>query len=691
MSDGRLGRVARLVLRAAAVGFGLAAALIWLGVWHPGGGRGEEAAVAGDPPRAIVPLDSVSIPRPQNLGQFVKDQSAGVALGKALFWDMQVGSDGVTSCASCHFAAGADSRSKNQLNPRVGPFVLHKPNYQLIAGDFPSHRLADPADRNAEVLSDTEEVAGSAGLLPTIFRGVAPGSPVEQTESTGADSTFSVGGVNVRRATGRNAPSVINAVFNFRNFWDGRAQNEFNGVSPFGIRDGGARVAQVVKGNEELVSLTADCELVNGIPQVRGPLCLNNSSLASQAVGPVPNSVEMSSDGRTIPDVGKKFTKFRDIGRKLRALRPLARQFVSPSDSVLGGLARDKGKKTGLGVSYESMIKAAFQPRWWSSKMIVRVDPSSGPTIVPAPKRGLAANEYPMTEYNFSLFFGLAVQMYESTLVSGQAPIDKFAAGDTNALTPQQQEGLGLFQGKAGCASCHGGPEFTNASVQNVVDQPLETMIMGDGNTATYDNGFYNIGVRPTPSDFGVGGLDPFGNPLSMTRLTGTSGRIAVDGSFKAPGLRNVALTPPYFHNGGQLTLNQVVDFYNRGGDFHERNIDTLDPDIQTLGLTSSQKDALVAFLDSLTDERVRRQQAPFDHPQLFVPDGHAGDTTSVATDSNGTARDEFLEVPAVGAAGGAPLAPFPTEHPAAAAPPVDIEPVAVPVPASVELGTVPR
>jgi hypothetical protein len=176
-----------------------------------------------------------------------------------------------------------------------------------------------------------------------------------------------------------------------------------------------------------------------------------------------------------------------------------------------------------------------------------------------------------------------------------------------------------------------------------------------------------------------------------MTRFTGTSGRIAVDGSFKAPDLRNVALTPPYFHNGGQLTLAQVVDFYNRGGDFHEANIDTLDPDIHTLGLTADEKDALVAFLNALTDDRVRRQQAPFDHPELLVPDGERGDTASVTADASGTAVDDFFEVPAVGAAGGPPLAPFPTPHTSTPAPPLDTEPVASAAPAAVEFGTVAR
>src|SRR3954452_6746015 len=177
------------VLGSPAARVALAVGVLWVPVWHLAAPKGDGAATAAAPadgaPRPIVPLNTVRVPKPQNLGQFVKDERAGIVLGKALFWDMQVGSDGVTSCASCHFAGGADSRSKNQINPRVGDFDTHKPNAQLVAGDFPFHRLSDPADRNSEVLSDTNEVAGSAGLLPTVFKTVVPGSAVEQTTSPG--------------------------------------------------------------------------------------------------------------------------------------------------------------------------------------------------------------------------------------------------------------------------------------------------------------------------------------------------------------------------------------------------------------------------------------------------------------------------------------------------------------------------
>ena len=96
-------------------------------------------------------LRGVAVPGPTNLGDFVKDPQAALALGKALFWDMQVGSDGIQACASCHFRAGADPRSRNQLSPglrhvptRDLTYKTGGPNYQLQPSDFPLTRLATP-------------------------------------------------------------------------------------------------------------------------------------------------------------------------------------------------------------------------------------------------------------------------------------------------------------------------------------------------------------------------------------------------------------------------------------------------------------------------------------------------------------------------------------------------------------------
>src|SRR5581483_5044258 len=75
----------------------------------------NDKAAASDPPLP-PPLKTVAIAEPSNLSEFVRDRQAAVLLGKALFWDMQVGSDGQTACATCHFNAGADSRTKNQMS-----------------------------------------------------------------------------------------------------------------------------------------------------------------------------------------------------------------------------------------------------------------------------------------------------------------------------------------------------------------------------------------------------------------------------------------------------------------------------------------------------------------------------------------------------------------------------------------------
>jgi hypothetical protein len=227
-------------------------------------------------------------------------------------------------------------------------------------------------------------------------------------------------------------------------------------------------------------------------------------------------------------------------------------------------------------------------------------------------------------------------------------------------------------------------------------------MLMGDREVAIYDNGFYNIGLVPAGNDLGVGGRDPWGNPLSFARefksqlaggpapdaishslnpctfqviegcivITNADQRDAVDGSFKAPGLRNVELTGPYFHTGGYATLEQVVDFYSRGGNVRNMgqvgdtsgygaNRSNFDTDIFKLGLTADERAELVAFLKALTDERVRWERAPFDHPSLLIPHGAVGDNTSVPS-VGGRAIDQFMSIPAVGAAGlSAPIQPF--------------------------------
>src|SRR5262245_60528449 len=222
---------------------------------EPGGpdpGAVREAALAA----GLGPLGSVAVPVPPNLTEFLKPgngaRKAAGALGKAFFWDMQVGSDG-QACGTCHFHAGADPRAKNQLSPglrNVDPRLQTifdplssgskgGPNYEIGKSDFPFHVLDDPEEENfllRKVLFDTDDVFSSQGVFAATFAGVTPGVPGD-LGTPFPDPVFHVGGASVRRVEPRNTPTMINAVFNFANFWDGRAHNVFNGGSVIGPLD----------------------------------------------------------------------------------------------------------------------------------------------------------------------------------------------------------------------------------------------------------------------------------------------------------------------------------------------------------------------------------------------------------------------------------------------------------------------
>jgi cytochrome c peroxidase len=641
---------------------------------------GQEITRIPNPPRNLQNLPGdlrqIPVPGPANLSTFVKDRAAAVRLGKALFWDMQVGSDGVQACASCHFRAGADPRSKNQVNPglnrRPTPDMAFADgsgaNYQLRMEDFPFRRLADPADRTSATLHDNNDVVSSQGVHflgwdPTLSR--APQDPMG----------FRVGDTNTRRVEPRNTPTVINAVFNHRNFWDGRAENVFNGVNHVGDRDPNARV------------INAKTPSALRLVRVR----LENSSLASQAVAPIVSELEMASTGRTVLDVGQLLARTRrEQGRRLSKLRPLTKQRVHPQDSVLGSYSISPLKGL-VFASYSEMIKDAFQREWWNSNKYVQAAPDGTVTFVDTLVSPQEGDVYTVMEYNFALFFGLAVQLYEASLVSDDTPWDRFRRQhplDTDAAlnpwtntAPDHISRLALFgahlfndrsRGATNlrCSNCHEENELTDDSVRRIAAATQGPVRNRDGNII--DKGFNNIGVRPTSDDLGTGGADAFG-PLSHSRRlfpgdppamfdnAAVTKGFGIDGAFKIPSLRNVALTAPYFHNGGALTLRQVLEFYSRGGDLAPITAVDGTP-IEPLGvpaLTEDEINAVVAFLEALTDERVLYRKAPFDHPQLFVPNGHPGDHLSVSDNGRGLATDTLIEIPETGASGGPPLPGF--------------------------------
>src|SRR5262249_45357716 len=276
-------------------------------------------------------------------------------------------------------------------------FTTREPNGQLEATDFPLTRLAVPGARGAlDPLTDSNDAVSSQGVH----------HPAGERDPRG----FLVNGVNARRVEPRNTPSVINAVFNHRQFWDGRAENIFNGVNHFGDRDPSAKVFRAdVSSNPLEVAVR-----------------LVNSSLASQAVAPIVSDLEMARPGRTALDVGRELARnSRKIFKKIQNVRPLAKQQVHPTHSRLGPFSR--WPNPGLAVpTYDAMIKAAFHPRWWASSRIIRVNADGTKSVVKKEDSNPASEEYTLIQYNFTLFFGLAIQLYESTLVSNDTPWDRF-------------------------------------------------------------------------------------------------------------------------------------------------------------------------------------------------------------------------------------------------------------------------
>jgi cytochrome c peroxidase len=639
-------------------------------------------------------LQGVPFPKTPGLldgkSPIVIDKNAAIQLGKALFWDTAVGSDGNMACASCHFHAGADARTQNQL----APGLLHKQktgstfektasnenggtNYTLKTDDFPFHKLADTNDKNSAVLFNTDDVVASAGVFSRQVNGENKADSDVDTCASVKDNIFHAGILNTREVTNRQAPSVINAAFNYRNFWDGRANNIFNGVSPFGDRD-----------KKAAIWITQE----NG-KTIKQKIHLENASLASQAVAPVLNEVEMSCTQRLFPDVG----------RKLLTRKPLSSQEIHAQDSVLATL-RDKSGK-GLTTTYQELVKTAFAPRYWDG---------TGNFGKPKPAKAVPYNQM---EANFSFFFGIALQLYQDTLISDQTPFDTPRIAGSMPQIPQgfdehQANGLNVFL-NAHCSICHKGPTFTAATetYKLVNRKTLNGAFEGKGVVqAIMDEGFANTSVTPDDYDLGLGDKDPFGNPLSFSdqymqkllkgkafvdpivvntcefdnpfildfkynelrddpyagdcaeiedyakipklpilqdelkRINQGRAFVATRGAFKIPSLRNVELTAPYMHNGSMLTLEQVVDFYFRGGNFsNPAHFATV---VFPQEISNQEKADLVTFLKSLTDERVRWERAPFDHPQIKIPHGH---TIAANMKDPKQAQDLFLNVPAVG------------------------------------------
>ena len=173
--------------------------------------------------------------------------------------------------------------------------------------------------------------------------------------------------------------------------------------------------------------------------------------------------------------------------------------------------------------------------------------------------QAMFAKAYPGEPINV-LTISKALAAFQRSVISNDAPFDRWLAGDTQALTPEQYRGFKVFTdpAKANCAACHTGPNFT-------------------------DNGFHNVGIKTN---------DP--GRFAFRKVA------AMKGAFKTPTLREIELTAPYVHNGAAGTLREVVEYYSRGGEDRSN----VSPDVKPLNLSGQEKDDLVAFLRALTGKQ---------------------------------------------------------------------------------------
>jgi hypothetical protein len=457
---------------------------------------------------------------PATLQPFIGRLAAEV-LGKALFWDMQIGSDGVQACGSCHFNAGVDNRTRGQLNPNTlatpPDLTLQvKPaNTDVVATDFPFHKLVDirvPAESTncghagqpacgPGVISDANDTMSSMGVsrfkrfndIPPIgianflpasngVRALAPDIGTVEPDPVAANEGF-------RRVEPRNTPTFHGAAFNFDNFWDSRARFNFNGGSVFGAADPTAHIfinpglatggAGVFRGatNGDLRE-----DLIVEEPEMAAqPVRIKFSSLSSQSVGPPLSDFEMSFAGRNWAKIGKKMLQ-GDTGaiqnqgtgapqqagtNRENAVVPLANQLVATDDSRLGAFSNQGGAtcaalgrptavgKPGLCISYSDLIRLAFDRQFWNRQnrhlngapaLCTGADVNGFPTpagcdpfdgfrltVATGAANATNTNQFTQMEANFSLFFGLSVQAYESLTIPDHTPADQFFDANPNA------------------------------------------------------------------------------------------------------------------------------------------------------------------------------------------------------------------------------------------------------------------
>lgn len=444
----------------------------------------------------------------QNGWEAFKDaqaRAAGIRLGKALFWDDQLGSGngGQYACASCHYQAGADS-----------------------------HPLRIDSGRQGATL-------GSLGVTVADFVGIAAVADDQAPGglcATPADDFVETGSLHV---TGRNAPPSVDSN-SVHNFWDGRANFIFNGLDPSGeVRPG--------------LHTSAGMQSV----------LIRESSQASQAVGPPNSDVEMAAAGRL----------FSDLGWKMCHVIPLANQ----SGDIADELAAEGYKVPG---GYISLINAAFAggplDRFLGTDLVdgafARVCTTPGQPV---------NTPITITEANFTLFFGLAVQAYEQTLST------------VPEMTPTRAMSRAFKELR--CNKCHYEDGRSHAVTGDLGRRP-----------------FAVTGVRTLAEEPGVEVAD-----LNLASPVPNDEAKPGVGYMKSSHLFNLPLTGPYFSDGSAATLEEMLDFYLRGGN---HDLPKLSSQIRVLDASPREQALVLELMRGLTDPRIAAGTGPFTHPSLDIP-----------------------------------------------------------------------
>ena len=188
----------------------------------------------------------------------------------------------------------------------------------------------------------------------------------------------------------------------------------------------------------------------------------------------------------------------------------------------------------------------------------------------------------------------MAIAAFERTLVQTETPFDKYMRGNDKALTKAQKRGLKLFAGKAGCVQCHRGAMLTDEKYYNIGVPPYDGWETDALAQITFRFELYGKGASE----------DKYRKLKNDPGLYFRTKQRADYGKFRVPSLRYTKYTAPYMHNGMLATLEDVVNFYNAGGGKNEFAA-TKTKLIKPLGLSGKEKADLVAFLESLSGDRI--------------------------------------------------------------------------------------